>query len=116
MALEHARPGEAVDLRLPAADAQAAPSSALFKSSDLEVIRLVLRAGKSLPPHTVPGDITVQCLDGRLDVTVDGRSHRLAAGQLLYLPGGVRHGVVALDDASALVTIALRPAAGGRTP
>jgi len=34
----------------------------------------------------------------------------LAAGQLLYLGGGVVHDVTALDDASALVTIVLQPA------
>jgi len=34
----------------------------------------------------------------------------LRAGQLLYLPGGCRHGVRALADCSLLVTIVL----GGR--
>jgi len=32
----------------------------------------------------------------------------LGAGQLLYLQGGVLHGVTALQDASALVTVVLR--------
>ena len=71
-------------------------------------MRLVLVAGKSLPPHKVPGEITVQCIEGSIDVTVDGKSHVLRAGQLLYLPGNVLHGVVALEDASALVTVALK--------
>ena len=39
---------------------------ALFKTEELEVIRLVLAAGKSLPPHKVPGEITIQCLEGRI--------------------------------------------------
>ncbi|MBL8339156.1 MAG: cupin domain-containing protein, partial [Rhodoferax sp.] len=54
------------------------------------------------------GEITIQCIEGAIDVTVDGRSHVLQAGQLLYLAGGVRHGVTALQDASAIVTVALR--------
>jgi len=45
---------------------------------------------------------------GALDVAVEGRSQVLRAGQLLYLAGGVPHAVRALEDASALVTIALR--------
>ena len=45
--------------------------------------------------------------EGSIDVTAEGKSHVLGAGQLLYLSGGVTHGVVALEDASALVTIAL---------
>lgn len=85
---------------------------ALFKAQDLEVMRLVLQAGKSLPPHQVAGEITIHCIEGVLDVTIDGRSHVLRAGQLLFLTGGALHGVKALEDASALVTIALRkPAA-----
>jgi quercetin dioxygenase-like cupin family protein len=80
---------------------------ALFKSEHLEVIRLVLTAGKSLPPHKVPGEITVQCIEGKIDVTAEGKSQVIRAGQMLYLSGGVTHGVVALEDASALVTIAL---------
>ena len=70
----------------------------------------VAARGKSLPPHRVPGEITIQCIEGRLEVsTPDGR-HPLAAGQLLYLERDVEHGVQAIDDASALVTIALKPA------
>ena len=71
-------------------------------------MRVVLVAGKSLPPHKVVGEITVQCIEGLLDVTVDGKSHVLRPGQLLYLAGNVVHGVTALEDASALVTVALK--------
>jgi quercetin dioxygenase-like cupin family protein len=107
MAIAHASPGEAIDVRPLGNRLAGEKTVALFKSEHLEVIRLVLAAGKSLPPHKVPGEITVQCIEGRIDVTAAGRSHVIGAGQLLYLSGGVTHGVVALEDASALVTIAL---------
>jgi quercetin dioxygenase-like cupin family protein len=108
MAIAHASPGETIDVRPLAGRLPGEKTVALFKSEHLEVIRLVLAAGKSLPPHKVPGEITVQCIEGRIDVTAEGRSHVLGAGQLLYLAAGVTHGVVALEHASALVTIALR--------
>lgn len=108
MALPHAHPGQPVDVRPLGARLAQAQTVALFKSADLAVMRLVLRAGRSLPPHSVPGEITVQCIEGCIDVTVDGRSHVLQAGQLLYLAGGVTHGVTAVQDSSALVTVALR--------
>lgn len=107
MAIEHARPGQAVDARPLGRDLATSKTTALFKGRDLEVMRLVLPAGKSLPPHKVPGEITIHCIEGALDVTCDGKSHVLQAGQLLYLPGDAVHGVTALEDASALVTIAL---------
>lgn len=90
------------------ADLAATRTHALFKSQDLEVIRLVLRKGQSLPMHRVQGEITVHCLEGRIEVTTDTGPHGLQAGQMLFLPGGVDHDVRGTEDASALVTIALR--------
>lgn len=109
MAIPHALPGQAIEVSPLGAGLAQARTVALLKSRDLEVMRLVLPAGKSLPPHSVPGEITVQCIEGCIALTVDGGSHVLQAGQLLYLAGGVTHGVTALQDSSALVTVALRP-------
>jgi quercetin dioxygenase-like cupin family protein len=108
MAIEHANSGQAVDVQPLGSGLSTQKTTALFKSNDLEVMRLVLMAGKSLPPHKVPGEITIQCIEGSIDVTADGASHVLRAGQLLYLSGHVVHGVTALENASALVTVALK--------
>ena len=107
MAIPHAASGQAIDVRPLGAALATGRTVALVKTDTLEVFRMVLRAGRSAPPHKVPGEITVQCIEGRIDVTAEGRSHVIGPGQLLYLSGGVTHGVVALEDASALVTIAL---------
>ena len=108
MAIPHLRPGQAVDVQPLGARLAQEKTVALFKADHLEVMRLVLLTGKSLPPHKVAGEITVQCIEGSIDVTAHGQSHVLHAGQLLYLAGGVTHGVTALQDSSALVTVALR--------
>ena len=108
MALEHARPGQAVQALPPDSGPQAAKTVALFKSRDLEVVRLVLPAGRSLPAHQVAGDITIHCLSGRLSLEFDGGASQLEAGELMFLAGGAAHAVTALSDASALVTIALK--------
>jgi len=107
MALPHPRPGEVVDIQPLGARLAHERSVALFKSSDLEVMRLVLLAGKSWRLHRVPGEITMQCIEGAIEVNADGQTHVLHAGQLLYLAGGVTHGVTALQDSSALITVAL---------
>jgi len=108
MAILHAGSGEPINVQPLGTHLQSTKTSALFKSEDLEVIRLVLLAGKSLPPHKVPGEITIQCVEGKIDVTAYGKSHLLVAGQLLFLAANEVHGVVAQEDASALVTIALK--------
>jgi quercetin dioxygenase-like cupin family protein len=55
----------------------------------------------------VTGEITVQCLAGRLELNVDGTRQELRTGQLMFLEGGVQHGLLGLEDAIALVTIVL---------
>jgi quercetin dioxygenase-like cupin family protein len=80
---------------------------ALFKSEQLEVMRLVLAAGKTMPTHKVSGEITIQCVEGLLDIDVNGESTLLAAGQLMFLHGEVQHSVTAREPSSALVTIVL---------
>ena len=57
MAIPHAEPGQPVDLRPLGAALPDARTSALFKTGGLEVIRLVVPAGKRLPPHAVTGEI-----------------------------------------------------------
>jgi len=108
MAIAHALPAQAVSVQPLGGALHDEKTSALFKSDQIEVMRLVLRAGRSMPVHRAPGEITVQCIEGSLDVTIDGESHVLRAGELMYLPSGEPHGVRALTDASALVTMVLR--------
>lgn len=107
MALPHASSGQVVDILSSEGTLPSPNSFALFKSEQLEVMRVVLPAGKAFPPHRVAGEITVQCLDGRIDFSIDGVSQELRAGQLLHLKAGVPHGLVGIEDASALVTIVL---------
>lgn len=106
MAISHAQPGEPVDVS-EAASPGVLTSTALFKSRDLEVIRLLIGAGKGMPTHRVPGEITIQCMSGQIEVGLDDGPAVLKSGQMLYLEGDAMHSVTALTDACALVTIAL---------
>lgn len=108
MAIAHAVPGQPIDVRPLGSEIRDARTLALFKSRDLEVMRLVLPAGKSLPPRAAPGEITVHCLEGKIKFLFENSVQILEAGQLLYLAGGVEHSLVGVEDASALVTIALQ--------
>ena len=108
MAIAHAASGQVIDL-LPAAGAVTESRTvALFKSRSLELMRLVLPEGKTVAPHSVKGDITVQCLSGEINLFAGGEVRRMTAGQLLWLDGGVEHSLTAVSDAQVLVTIALQ--------
>ena len=108
MAISHAASGEVVDVR-PLDNAIAtAITHTIIKTNDLEVIRIVLLAGSELPPHEVPGDITVHCLEGKVEFGVGEVVRELTAGEFLYVEGGGKHSARARDDSSLLVTIVLK--------
>ena len=105
MGNRHATPGEVIDLRPLGAALADTQTSMLAKADGLEVIRLVLPAGKHIPIHSAPGPITVQCLEGRIAFTAGDATCELAAGQMLYLQARQPHSLSALEDAAVLVTL-----------
>jgi quercetin dioxygenase-like cupin family protein len=107
VAIPHAQPGEVIDVRPFGEQLSSRRTETLFKSGMIEVVRLVLTAGKVLAEHKAPGEITVQCLEGRIAFRALGKTTELAAGQMLYLPAGEPHAVECLEDASVLLTIRL---------
>ncbi len=117
MTTPHAAPAQILDLRPLGAGLRNARTSALVKSAQLEVIRLVLPAGKEIPKHRAPGAITVHCLEGVAAFTALGQTQELACGHLLYLPAGVEHSVRGVEDAMVLLTLQLpeRPSPQERT-
>jgi len=107
MAIPHAASGQLINVQPLAEKLSEARTVALFKSDELEVMRLIVPAGKTVPSHQVKGEITVQCLEGEVAFTADGQTQAMKAGQLLWLAGGVPHGLTAVRDASLLVTLHL---------
>ena len=108
MALTHASSGQVINVRPLGSGLPDTKTTALFKSEDLSVLRFVLAAGQQLPAHQMPGEITIQCLEGCLEVTCEGTPKTLHAGEMLFLARQTVHAVKALQAASALVTIALK--------
>lgn len=107
MALPHLASNQIISLQPLGAQLQQVESHALLKTAQLEVLRIVLPAGKTLPEHAVPGDITLQCLEGRAQLRAGGTQQPLQAHDFVYLVGQVAHEITALTDCCLLVTIRL---------
>ena len=107
MAISHAVSGQVTDLLPAAGPLTESRTVAIFKCRVMEVMRLVLPEGKTMAPHSVKGDITVQCVAGEINFFANGEVRRMTAGQLLWLEGGVEHSLTAVVDAQVLLTIAL---------
>ena len=107
MAIPHAQPGEVVDVR-PLGPALAdTKTRTLFKTENVEAVCIVMPAGKEIAEHEAPGEIIVQCLEGKVAFTALGKTTELEAGQLMYLAAEERHSVKCIEDASFLLTILL---------
>lgn len=105
MAIPHAKSGEVIDVRPLAGGLAGARTHVLVKTETLEVIRLVVPRGKEIPSHAAPGEILVQCLEGRIAFTSGGDRRELGAGEMLYLEREQAHAVAGVEDASVLLTI-----------
>lgn len=96
--------GEVIDIRPLGSQLAQAKTTALVKTRTLQVIRLVIPSGRDIATHQSDGEITVQCLEGRVTFTALGRTQEMEEGQLLYLSSGEPHSLHGIEDASVLVT------------
>lgn len=110
MAIPHAASGELIDVQPLGTDLRQTNSSTLIRADHLEVFRLVLAAGKVVPDHKASGAITIQCLEGAVELEAHGRTQILREGSMVYLSDAEPHAIKALEDSSLLVTMLLRRA------
>ena len=107
MAIPHASPNEVIDVRPLGRAISEEDSQLLIRTAHLQVFRYALPAGKSILEHTATGVMIVQCIEGAVAFTAQGRTQTLAAGDMLYLADEAPHSLAALADSSLLVTILL---------
>ena len=81
MALIHAQPLDVISLKPLAEKIHQVKTHSLLKTGHLQLMRLVMAAGQTMPQHDVAGEITIQCLEGSVLITTPGRSSALAAGR-----------------------------------
>lgn len=79
----------------------------LYKHGGRTLALFVLEAGAALAEHAANGTVTVQAIEGEVEMSVAGRSHRLAPGNLLVMAPGVRHDVRAESRAVFLLQVSL---------
>lgn len=107
MAISHASAGEVIDVQPLGSKIPDTKTRTLLKTDDLEVLRLVLPAGKQIAEHKARGEITVHCLEGQVKFTIGGQVRDLRAGTMLFLHAGEPHAVEAVENSSILVTLLL---------
>jgi len=72
-------------------------SRTIVDKSSGTVTAFAFDKGQSLSEHTSPFDAMVQLLDGEAEFTIEGKPHRLAAGEMLIMPADKPHAVSAVE-------------------
>lgn len=105
MAIQHASLGQLIDLKALTEYSADSPSTSLIKADQLQLLHLLLPAGHSLSEHKLAGELSIQCLAGRVRLDMHGTHLPLSAGQLTVLRASEAHAVVAELDSSLLLTL-----------
>jgi len=106
--------GEAsVDLRALVESTQDRRAVTLVRQGGVSVVLTHLLADAVLEEHAAPGPVTVQVLEGRVEVTLAGDALDAPAGRLVAFDSGVRHSVRAIEDSTLLLTVVAAPTSDG---
>ncbi|GAB4251402.1 MAG: cupin domain-containing protein [Saprospiraceae bacterium] len=67
-------------------------------SEHMTIAMWEITAGAPVPAHSHPHEQIVQVHEGVLELTVNGKAHRLEAGMSFVIPSNVPHTAVAITD------------------
>lgn len=96
-------PGNAIDL-VKYQDASIV-SRQLIKQSTGNVTLFAFDQGQALSEHTSPFDALVHVLEGQTEITIAGKVHHLAAGQMILMPATQPHALKATTRFKMVLTM-----------
>ena len=62
-------------------------------------------AGQGLSEHTAPFDALIQVIDGVMQLTVEGHTFDIKAGETFIIPSGAHHSVKAVERFKMMITM-----------
>lgn len=90
-------------------------SRALLTGPTLRMTLFGFAAGQELSEHASPRRAVIHILSGSSQWTIDGKKQEIRAGQILHLPPGVPHAVLAAEPFSMLLILIKEDAATDKT-
>lgn len=82
-------------------------SITILKSDLMRIVLIGLHKDGELKTHIAPGQISVQCLQGKIDFTTEERTVNLEKGQMISLHPKIPHSVHAHEESFFLLTMAM---------
>lgn len=85
--------------------AGAVVSREIVRAEQGTVTAFAFDAGQGLSEHTAPFDAMVVALEGEVEITIAGMAHRVVAGQMLIMPAGKPHALLAVTPFKMLLVL-----------
>jgi quercetin dioxygenase-like cupin family protein len=80
-------------------------SRALLKRSGGTITFFAFDSGQGLSEHTAPFDAVAHVLEGEADITISGKTVRVAQGELVLMPANQPHALSARTRFKMLLTM-----------
>ena len=77
----------------------------VFKTNGLRIVLIALRKGAEMIKHKADGLISIQVLEGKMQLHTDDQSFKLGKGQMLALHKGIPHSLLAKKKTIFLLTL-----------
>lgn len=83
-----------------------AQSRTIFQNETMAVTFFAIAAGERLSTSVPPGEVLAEVLQGKVKIIVDDKALEVNAGQIVILPGGIPHSMLALASFKMLHIVA----------
>ncbi len=80
-------------------------SRALVNENGGSVTLFAFDEGEALSEHTAPCDALVQLLEGEVEISISGKTHRLKEGEMIIMPAGEPHSLKAIKKLKMILTM-----------
>lgn len=61
--------------------------------------------GQGLSEHSAPYDAVVQVIDGKVEIGIGGKPHKLSEGDIIVMPANIPHKLRAIEKFKMLLTM-----------
>jgi len=77
----------------------------VYKTNGMRIVLIALHKGAEMVKHIAEGKISIQVLEGKIQLNTDEQSVKLGKGQMLALHEGISHSLVAKKKTVFLLTL-----------
>lgn len=78
----------------------------VFKSEEMRIVLIALHKEAVIEEHSANGIISVQVLDGEINVETGGKNYNLKKDEIITLHRKLPHTVIAVEESVFLLTVA----------